>query len=225
MGLGKHLLREATSFCKRRGYESVFLWTVEALTLAARLYQSAGFVKVEVRPAKQWGVEVIEQKYVLDLGRHVTNIRVEVTNPTSPAARALLAALDEYQLSLYPPESVHLLSAESLSQPNVVFMGAFQNGELVGCGAYVNHDTYGELKRMFVRPDVGGLGIGRRILESLEKHATASRITLLRLETGTAQHHAIRLYENAGYARCGPFGSYTDDHLSVFMQKQLPVSE
>jgi len=37
-----------------------------------------------------------------------------------------------------------------------------------------------------------------------------------------AQPAAIRLFEQAGYRRCGPFGDYpTDDPLSVFMEKRL----
>jgi ribosomal protein S18 acetylase RimI-like enzyme len=67
-GLGARLLREAVAFCKERGYESVFLWTVAALTAAAHLYRSAGFEKVEEVPGRRWGVEVVEERYVLQLG-------------------------------------------------------------------------------------------------------------------------------------------------------------
>jgi hypothetical protein len=30
------------------------------------------------------------------------------------------------------------------------------------------------------------------------------------LETGDAQHAAIRLYERAGFTRCGAFGAYAE---------------
>ncbi len=66
-GLGRWLLHEAVAFSRDRGYESLFLWTVSALTVAARLYRAAGFVKVEERPGRQWGVEVVEERYVLRL--------------------------------------------------------------------------------------------------------------------------------------------------------------
>jgi putative acetyltransferase len=152
----------------------------------------------------------------------VAEVRVRVTDPTSAEARALLAALDEYQRSLYPPESVHLLSPEALHRADVIFLGASRDERLVGCGAYVNHaGEYGELKRMFVRADVRGLGIGRRLLEALEAHAAGSGLAVLRLETGVAQPEAVRLYERAGYTRRGPFGAYADDPLSVFLEKRL----
>jgi ribosomal protein S18 acetylase RimI-like enzyme len=67
LGLGTSLLREAVAFSKRCGYRSVFLWTVSALTAAGRLYRSFGFEKVEEKVAQQWGVRVVEEKYVLAL--------------------------------------------------------------------------------------------------------------------------------------------------------------
>jgi putative acetyltransferase len=73
---------------------------------------------------------------------------------------------------------------------------------------------------MFVVPEARGRGIGRAILETIEA-ALRGRVTTLRLETGIKQDAAIRLYENAGFRRRGPFGSYRDDPLSVFMEKPL----
>ncbi len=46
-GLGTRLLDEAIAFCRACGYRSVILWTVSALTAAARRYEAAGFRKVE----------------------------------------------------------------------------------------------------------------------------------------------------------------------------------
>jgi ribosomal protein S18 acetylase RimI-like enzyme len=66
-GLGRALLDVAVRFCTTCGYESAFLWTVSALTAAARLYHELGFAKVEERPSHLWGVDVIEERYVLDL--------------------------------------------------------------------------------------------------------------------------------------------------------------
>lgn len=65
-GLGTVLLEQAIGFARERGYRTVFLWTVTALVAAAHLYDKFGFRKVEEKPGK-WGVEVVEEKYVLDL--------------------------------------------------------------------------------------------------------------------------------------------------------------
>jgi GNAT superfamily N-acetyltransferase len=67
-GLGKRLLNEAVAFCKDCGYRTIFLWTVSKLGTAAHLYSLAGFQKVEEKPGRMWGVEVIEEKYELGLG-------------------------------------------------------------------------------------------------------------------------------------------------------------
>jgi N-acetylglutamate synthase-like GNAT family acetyltransferase len=73
LGLGKRLLHEAIAFSQRCGYESIFLWTVRALTAAARLYRSAGFEMVQERPGQQWGVAVVEEKYTHVLGGPSSN--------------------------------------------------------------------------------------------------------------------------------------------------------
>jgi putative acetyltransferase len=149
-------------------------------------------------------------------------VRVAPVDPTSPAAAELIAALDAYQLALYPAESVHLIPADCLRSDGVTFLGAFLGDRLIGCGAYVNHGgEYAELKRMFVRPEARGLGVGRRLLGALEDHARSMGLTLIRLETGVSQPEALRLYERGGYARRGRFGDYPDDPLSVFMEKRL----
>ena len=73
---------------------------------------------------------------------------------------------------------------------------------------------------MFVVPEARGRGIGRAILATIEA-ALPAHAAALRLETGIRQEAAIRLYEAAGFRRRGPFGSYRDDPLSVFMEKPL----
>jgi GNAT superfamily N-acetyltransferase len=66
--LGRRLVEEALSFCRTAGYHSVFLWTVDILIAAARLYQSVGFTKTEDKPAALlWGQTLIEQRYDLTL--------------------------------------------------------------------------------------------------------------------------------------------------------------
>jgi putative acetyltransferase len=73
---------------------------------------------------------------------------------------------------------------------------------------------------MFVTPEARGRGIGSAILATIED-ALRGPVSTLRLETGVKQDAAIRLYERAGFRRRGPFGSYRDDPLSVFMEKPL----
>ena len=142
--------------------------------------------------------------------------------PDQPEVIALIAALDAYQETLYPPESRHLLDLASLKQPHVLFFVARNEAGLaMGCGAVVLAGTQGEIKRMYVAPDYRGRGIARQLLQALESASIDAGCKLLLLETGPFQPEALALYASLGYERRGPFGGYTDDPLSVFMQKTL----
>ncbi len=149
-------------------------------------------------------------------------MRVERADPAAAEARALIAELDEYSQALYPPESNHLVPAEELRRPNIVFLIARLGGEAVGCGALVDHaGAYGELKRIYVRPACRRAGVGRAILVELFAQARSGGLRVLRLETGNAQPEALALYERFGFRRRGPFGAYRDDPLSLFMELEL----
>jgi putative acetyltransferase len=152
----------------------------------------------------------------------MSQVTIVADDPAQPQVRQLIEALDAFLSSLYPPESNHLLPIDALRQPNVTFLTARLEEHVIGCGALVNHEgEYGELKRMFVLPEFRGLQVGRRILAELESRARESDLRLIRLETGVDQHNALALYENAGYRRIGPFGSFHEDPLCVYMEKHL----
>ena len=74
---------------------------------------------------------------------------------------------------------------------------------------------------MYVRPGQRGLGLAAKILQTLEAVAVASSCRVLKLKSGPYQPEALGLYARCGYERCGPYGAYADDPLSVFMQKKL----
>jgi putative acetyltransferase len=135
--------------------------------------------------------------------------------------RALLQAAWSWSADLYPPESRHGLDLAAYACPEVTLLVARAAGVALGCGAFqLDGDRSAELTSMFVVPQAQGRGIGRAILAAIEE-ALCGRVAVLRLETGVRQPAAIRLYEGAGYHRRGPFGSYRDDPLSVFMEKPL----
>jgi DNA-binding MarR family transcriptional regulator/RimJ/RimL family protein N-acetyltransferase len=62
-GVGRRLLAEAMAFCDRHGFGTTQLWTFRGLDAARRLYEAAGFVLEEERAGKQWGSEVVEQRF------------------------------------------------------------------------------------------------------------------------------------------------------------------
>ena len=135
--------------------------------------------------------------------------------------RALLLIVGSWAVDLYPPESRHGLDLAAYGDPKVTLFVAREAGAVLGCGACrLEGDGSAEVKSMFVLPEARGRGIGRALLAAIED-ALRGRVAMLRLETGIKQDAAIKLYESAGFRRRGPFGSYRDDPLSVFMEKPL----
>lgn len=65
-GIGNQLMEKAISFCRRKSYTRVYLWTIEDLQAARHLYEKFGLSLVEQFKGTQWGTEVIEQKFELN---------------------------------------------------------------------------------------------------------------------------------------------------------------
>jgi GNAT superfamily N-acetyltransferase len=63
-GLGRRLLSQALAFCDGREVAEVDLWTFRGLDAARCLYEGHGFALAEERPGRQWGAEVMEQRFV-----------------------------------------------------------------------------------------------------------------------------------------------------------------
>jgi len=154
----------------------------------------------------------------------MTKLTISQEYPNQPDVIALLEASDHYHAALYPAESNHLVDIASLMAPNVRFLVARQEGYAVaGCGAIVlgteGAIKIAELKRMWVDPSTRGMGLGRKLLGSLETEAIREGATVVRLETGVSQPEALGLYRAAGYRERTPFGAYEEDPLSIFMEK------
>ena len=149
-------------------------------------------------------------------------MHISFESPNQAEAIALIAELDAYQDALYPPESRHALDLASVTEQGLMFVMARDDaGQAVGCGAVVLSKEYGELKRMYVRPQQRGLGLAKKILQTLEAAANAADCKVLKLESGPYQPEALGLYARCGFERCGPYGAYADDPLSVFMEKRI----
>ncbi len=136
-------------------------------------------------------------------------------------AENLIKELDAYQSKLYPPDSCHLDSIETLQNENTYFYGVIENEEIVAIGSVKIFQDYGELKRIYVPPAQRRKGLAKEIIDKIEDLLISKNIFLSRLETGPYSKDAIGLYEKLGYSICEKFGSYKDDLLSTFMEKKL----
>jgi putative acetyltransferase len=142
--------------------------------------------------------------------------------PDSDDAIALITELEAHLDPLYPSESRHGYSVEKLLAQAVAFFVLRDNDTPAGCGGIQLFGTeYGELKRMYVRPQFRGLGFGKLLLDHLADYARSHGVGLLRLETGIHQTAAISLYAKMGFQRITPFGAYVEDPLSIFFEKRV----
>lgn len=142
--------------------------------------------------------------------------------PDSEDAQLLIAELESHLEPFYPKTSRHGYSIERLIQQGVLFFVTRHHGVPAGCGGLQSFGSeYGELKRIFVRPQFRGLGLAKLMLNHLESYACGQDMHVLRLETGIHQTEAIGLYERMGYQPIPPFGEYIEDPLSRFFEKRI----
>ena len=149
-------------------------------------------------------------------------MQIKQVSPYDVQVSAFIDQLDRYQSSLYPAESNHLDSRDTLADKNCMLLGAYDNeGNLLGIGAAKIVGEFGELKRFYVADAARGKGVAEKILKELEVWLRRNGIERSCLETGIHQPAALKFYERLGYEVCGPFGEYKPDPLSVFMSKEL----
>ena len=94
----------------------------------------------------------------------------------------------------------------------------------IACMKRIREDV-GEIKRMYVRPEFRGKGIGRVLLEALIAEAQQIGYAAIRLDSARFMKEAHSLYRSAGFQEIEP---YAESEIPpefqkhwVFMEKQL----
>jgi DNA-binding MarR family transcriptional regulator/GNAT superfamily N-acetyltransferase len=151
-------------------------------------------------------------------------VEVDVVDPAHPDAQLCLreyfAELGRrFETGFDPALSI----PAELRAPAGLFLVATLRGEPVGCGGLkLLGDQPTELKRMWVAESARGLGIGRRLLDELERRAAAAGGRAIRLETNKALTEAISLYRSAGYREVDAFND--EPYGDHWFEKQLGQS-
>jgi DNA-binding MarR family transcriptional regulator/GNAT superfamily N-acetyltransferase len=149
-----------------------------------------------------------------DVERLLTAAMVEIApiDPAHPNARYCMheyfSELDRRFDTGFDPARSIPANDEELRRPAGLFLVATLRSEPVGCGGLKFHDgAPTEIKRMWVAESARGLGIGRRLLGELERHAAEHGATAVRLETNKTLIEAIAMYRSAGYHEVAAFNN------------------
>ena len=119
-----------------------------------------------------------------------------------------------------------MLELDKFLPPDGRLLLAEHEGRVTGlaCMRRIRPDM-GEIKRMYVRPEFRGMGIGRALLEALIAEAREIGYPRVRLDSTRFMKEAHRLYRSAGFEEIDP---YTESEIPaeyqshwVFMEMKL----
>ena len=140
------------------------------------------------------------------------------------AGTSLLAGFEAEIAALYPnwsPSAGPSAEPADFAAPAGSFVVAYEDGVALGCGGLKRLDERSaEIKRMFVAPAARGRGVARLILHELERIAAARGYSLVRLDTGRAQPHALALYQSEQYSAIGDYNG--NPFATYWFEKPLP---
>lgn len=150
------------------------------------------------------------------------DVSIVPEDPLSALAASLVDELYDELVERYGDPGNGPFRPEDVTGPRSVFLVARLDGRVVGCGGLREEaPDIAEVKRMYVRPEARGEGLGRRLLVELEGQAVRMGFKRIRLETGIPQPEALGLYESSGYRRIPNYGEYKDDSRTVSFEKDL----
>jgi DNA-binding MarR family transcriptional regulator/predicted GNAT family acetyltransferase len=66
-GIGRRLVEQCIRFAHDAGYRKIMLWTQSVLTDARNIYEGAGFVRVEEKPHRSFGVDLVGETWEMEL--------------------------------------------------------------------------------------------------------------------------------------------------------------
>lgn len=141
---------------------------------------------------------------IADRRRRAATIEFEVVDPRSHDALASMTAYFDELHERFPtgfdPGDTLVADAPLLRPPVGVFVVATIDTLAAACGGVqVLEDGAAEIKRMWVHTDWRRLGLGKRLLSHLEKHAAELGNGTVRLDTNSVLTEAITMYKSAGY--------------------------
>lgn len=96
--------------------------------------------------------------------------------------------------------------AKKYTPPNGELIVAIDGKKVLGMVAYHRHsDKRCELKRLYIRHEARGLGLGCALMDEILGRAKAAGFSEIVLDTLAPMQAAIGLYRKYGFAECEPY--------------------
>ena len=134
-----------------------------------------------------WIADEMKNHYDLDI------FNVEGTIQNNKLEQKILirayAKMSVEQLTSYiPPEGIYYILQ---MDEKIAGMGALRKIKM----------NIGEVKRMYIRPEYRGKGLGKELLQQILRKAKEFRFSTIRLETGLFMTTAQYIYHEAGFRK------------------------
>lgn len=95
---------------------------------------------------------------------------------------------------------------ERYGPPDGIVILAYADGRSAGCAAlHMLTREVCEMKRLYVRDEYRGLGIGSKLIEKILEEASAREYRYIRLDTLPTMAKAQKLYESFGFYDIEPY--------------------
>ena len=159
-------------------------------------------------------------------------VDLQVVDPGSDRARAVLrAAMADLASSYHRREATNdevdaaldQESGDDLTPPDgLLVIATDADGTTLGCaGLALLPAPLAEVRKVYVAPNTRGRGLGRRLVEEVERLAVAHGRTRVRLDTRADLVAARRLYARLGYDEVEAFN--TGPYAEHWFAKDLPA--
>lgn len=108
---------------------------------------------------------------------------------------------------------------------NFVLLAKMVNGAAVGCVSLKRfEENIGEVRRMYVKPEARGYGLGRLLMQELIIRAQAFKYGKIYLNSLKKFTHAHRIYEALGFSYIPAYDPAATQEMRenmIFMEKDL----
>lgn len=114
----------------------------------------------------------------------------------------ILAAFEEYRLTLVPASGAHNETPKSIAE-KMGKGGAFAiyeaDGRMVACTLYRWDDGFLYFSRLSVLPEYRRQGLARRLIQAVERHCASQGVRAIQLGVRLGLESNLNLYQGLGY--------------------------